>query len=208
MLTGLGKICTKCNLDLPVTSFYKTKKTKSGLASCCKTCHGLWAKENRERVNKTAQKYNASEERKAYKKQWAIDNRERLNALARAANYKKRWGKEGKPEPIGKVASRQKYYAKNAAKWANDRVVQKTVKMQATPVWADGKKISEIYWEAYKMRTIDKLNVHVDHIVPLRSKYVCGLHVHTNLRIVNAVENMKKGNREWPDMPDLERKRK
>lgn len=208
MLTELGKTCTKCNLDLPVTSFYETKKTKSGLASCCKTCHGLWAKENRERVNETAKKYNATEKRKAYKKQWALANREKLNALARAANYKKRWGEEGKPKPIGKIASRQKYYAKNAAKWANDRVKLKTAKEQATPLWANGKEISKIYWEAYTLRTEQNKKVHVDHIVPLRSKYVCGLHVHTNLRIVDAVENMKKGNREWPDMPELERKRK
>ena len=209
MQTELEKTCTKCNLCLPVFNFYKTKKTKNGLASCCKKCHGLWAKENRERVNALAKIYNASEKRKAYKKQWALDNREKLNALARATNYKKRWGEEGKPEPIGKIASRQKYYAKNAANWANDRVKLKTIKKQATPLWANGKEISSIYWQAHLLRTKEMKDVHVDHIVPLRSKYVCGLHVQNNLRIVEAVENRKKSNLEWPDMPEkLERKRK
>jgi hypothetical protein len=45
----------------------------------------------------------------------------------------------------------------------------------------------------------------VDHIIPLQSKYVCGLHNEFNLRVITAKENNIKGNRFWPDMPNIKR---
>lgn len=35
---------------------------------------------------------------------------------------------------------------------------------------------------------------HVDHIVPLNGRLVSGLHIWNNLRVIPAVENMRKGN--------------
>lgn len=66
---------------------------------------------------------------------------------------------------------------------------------QALPEWADLGRIAIIYAEAR-----DK-GMHVDHIVPLQSDLICGLHVHYNLQLLSPSENLSKGNHHWPDMP-------
>lgn len=74
--------------------------------------------------------------------------------------------------------------------------------IRATPVWADESAIKGFY------ETAEALNMwigewhEVDHIVPLRSKKVCGLHVEANLQVLTAYENNVKNNRNWPQMWD------
>ena len=65
---------------------------------------------------------------------------------------------------------------------------------RATPPWADLKAIRAVYREAGRRRAAGE-DVHVDHIHPLRGKNSSGLHVHWNLQIIPAFENLSKGNR-------------
>lgn len=72
---------------------------------------------------------------------------------------------------------------------------------QATPAWADQKKIRAVYKAARVLTEITGIPHHVDHIVPLNGKTVSGLHNEFNLRAIPAVENLKKHNKHWPDKP-------
>lgn len=68
---------------------------------------------------------------------------------------------------------------------------------QATPAWCSKAAIRKIY--AHR----DDLNrkcphlgpFHVDHVIPLASKLVCGLHVEFNLRVIPQKENLEKSNK-------------
>lgn len=77
---------------------------------------------------------------------------------------------------------------------AQAEMLRQARKLMATPAWASAEKISEIYWHAECLRRSGQ-NVQVDHIVPLRGKNVCGLHVESNLQILNKTKNQSKGNR-------------
>ena len=100
------------------------------------------------------------------------------------------------------------------AKWARDYVkanperrranlaARRAVKEKATPSWVERDKLLRFYAEAVRLSEETGIPHEVDHIVPLRSKIVCGLHCESNLQVIPAAENRKKLNTYWPDMPD------
>ena len=78
---------------------------------------------------------------------------------------------------------------------------RRATKLEATPAWAIEFFIREAYALAKLREKTCGGEWHVDHIVPLRSKLVCGLHTHHNLQVIPAKSNISKNNRFWPDMP-------
>lgn len=112
-----------------------------------------------------------------------------------------------------KIEDRREWYRNSTHVWKNwcaqNRVSinarearRRAGKLKATPKWANLEVIEKIYEEAYAMSSGSEIKYHVDHIVPLVSDIVCGLHCETNLQILPANENISKNNRFWPDMPD------
>ena len=70
-------------------------------------------------------------------------------------------------------------------------------KANATPPWMtkqDRVDIASVYAEAATKSASTGIPYDVDHIVPLRSPMVCGLHVAWNLRAIPAHENRAKSN--------------
>jgi hypothetical protein len=116
--------------------------------------------------------------------------------------------------------SSKKWYAKNkkkarqaVANWEKKNKAQKSAlsakyraaKLQATPPWANVDAISYFYKKAFELTISTGIAHEVDHIYPLQSKYMCGLHVETNLQILTKRENASKNNRTWPGQLDCQK---
>jgi hypothetical protein len=84
---------------------------------------------------------------------------------------------------------------KNAGRINASNAMRHARKLKATPPWVDKSAFEPIY------RKARQLGMEVDHIVPLQSAIVCGLHVPWNLQLLSVSENARKKNYHWPDMP-------
>ncbi len=80
------------------------------------------------------------------------------------------------------------YYQENKHLFEAKTAKRRASKLQAFPAWANQEEIKRIYKERPK-------GYHVDHIVPLQSDLVCGLHCEFNLQYLSAEENLSKGNK-------------
>lgn len=172
-----------------------------------------WNKKNRERLNARQRELYAinPEGFKKRTEKWEKTHPEKARvsrSLAQARQYAKdpsrslRWSKDN-PEKYKKRVSI--WRSKNRGKLAAKQKIRETMKMSAFPSWANKFFIEEAYDLAARrsaMKCGGHAKWHVDHIVPLVSKKVCGLHVHNNLQVIPSIQNIKKGNRQWPDMPE------
>lgn len=122
----------------------------------------------------------------AYIKQWELDNKEKRKAT-KAQQYQDNRNKF--------IVRNKKSYTDNPAYYIlKGHKRNKRIKEFHTPSWADMKSINIIYKQARKRSAIEGIQYHVDHIVPLNSKLVTGLHVANNLQIIPAKLNLRKGN--------------
>lgn len=184
--------CTGCGELKELSAFYLRKDRPIGRSSKCKIC----LKVNRipQHVLNERRRLNPEPARLRDKKFRdkhidAIREKDRIYAQHKRdenpeinREYARNWRKENKAKSAANTQKRRAY------------------KINATPIWANDFFINEVF-ELARLRTrLFGFKWHVDHIVPLKSKKICGLHVENNLQVIPAIENHKKSNRYWPDM--------
>lgn len=67
-------------------------------------------------------------------------------------------------------------------------------KRNATPKWLTAEQRGHMK-QFYALAAMCPEDIHVDHIVPLDGRFVCGLHVPWNLQLLGAIPNMQKGSK-------------
>ena len=229
-LKGINSYYKKCNSSnclqsiKSYTEFTKNKNKDDGCEPRCKDClkeyynrkrdhileyHKEYRQNNFEQISETIADWRDKNPDyiKNYNQQYYLDNKEELT------DHNHKYYKENREEILEKhieynlehKSERQEYnqfYNQNnkAKKRANNKKY-KINKTQATPGWANLKKIEEIYQQAIDLEKQDGIKRHVHHIIPLHGvdengvHVVCGLHVETNLQILTESENLRLKNK-------------
>ena len=143
------------------------------------------------------------------KVEWAADNERRKllpkTEAAKAAG--RRYYEKNKEIVIARAQARpseQKraykklYHERNPEQRKAQTSLRKRRHREATPPWVtvdQKRQMRSLYLEAQRLTKITGERYVVDHIVPLLSEEVCGLHVPWNLRVITQEENLKKSNK-------------
>lgn len=194
---GLACWCKKCKAE-------KSKEYISKIPDSYRKYQAQWQRENREKCNansakwkeKNPEKVKALRERRKslhieYKKAWRIKNAERAKATDDA------W-KEKNPERL--KLYKKTYGIRHPERNLEMNARRRAARRKAIPAWANKKYIAMFYEMAKQDTIATGIKMVVDHIVPLRSEFVCGLHCEDNLQVLTKKENAKKNNKWWPDM--------
>ncbi len=174
------KTCHGCSAALPLTSFYRNKKRKDGVQTRCKSCMSIhaasWYTRNKSRHRSVGQQYylNNIESLTQYARDWRQAN------LEQTKNIQREWKKNNKEKVCSYSAKRRALERKACPAWLTDLHWQ---------------QIEAVYHEARRLTELTGILHEVDHIDPLVSDLVCGLHVPWNLRAIPAFQNRSKGNK-------------
>ena len=179
MFLKQSKTCCYCNIEKDISCFNNAARSKDGKQARCKDCVHLYYLKNRStRLQKKKDYYAQHRERiLEVEQQRYVRQAEKLKQQAR--DFRK-----NNPD---------KHNALNARTRAS--------KLQALPKWLneDEKWMMKEAYSLAQLRTrLFGFMWHVDHIVPLRGKNVCGLHVPWNLQVIPATENLSKSN-QWSE---------
>jgi hypothetical protein len=203
-LTGL-KTCRK--------GLHQYSSDRRTCPDCQRNSRRLWRKRNPERDKELTLRWkqqnperNHEHGRRCYKKnpelkkensrRWYQQNTERHKENGR------HW-REQNPERNKKL--KRSWNKQNHEKVNAINAKRRAAKKQAVAPWADFEAIKQIYAEAVELTKSTGIPHEVDHIYPLQSDYMCGLHVETNLQILTKSENASKSNRTWPGQLDCQK---
>lgn len=217
------KDCNKCGKSWPLSDYYKCAIVKSGISGTCKTCAkkdaSEWYRANAAKVlaqkaaerqadplkfrRQSRRQYWANPEKyRALAREFSLANKERYSAMAKAKYAANRdavrasvqeWRRRN-PQKVRDYSGQ--YKEKNLPRLVAINAARRARQALATPAWGAQESMLLLYQKAAEW------GMTVDHIVPISSKLVCGLHVHANLQLIRMEHNSSKGNRHWPDMPE------
>ena len=201
------KVCTACLIAKPLECFHNEAASKDGKKPRCKQCISEYSKtyfyknhasqlEKGKRYKQENKDSISLQKKESYANNKASESlrakRYRQKNLAKLIDQVKAY-REKNREVLR--ANNRQYHKEHPYVGRNATQRRRARLKQAIPIWADRVSIRAVYKKAADLERLTGRKFHVDHIVPLHSEFVCGLHVFENLRIVEPTENLQKSNK-------------
>jgi hypothetical protein len=169
----MTKQCSCCKAVKPFEAFYKSTNAKDGHANRCRLCDLEYQRSRKAEKAETAKRW------------YAKNGQTHLQA-------KRQKTKERRQQYLA-----EKLVAPDLSRWRRQQALRAQQKAKATPVWVDAvhrSRIAQVYATTQLLQEVTASIYHVDHIVPLISDEVCGLHVWWNLQPMAEASNVLKNN--------------
>lgn len=116
-------------------------------------------------------------------------HKQKESTRQRECDRNRKWREENREEYLEQNRKNAQRYRKANKDLVIAKVkIRELLKLQRMPNWANKDEIIKIYQDKPQGH-------HVDHIVPLKGKNVCGLHVEYNLQYLTSEENLQKANK-------------
>ena len=190
-------VCKVCGLS--------EKYTSGDCKTCAKRRSIEWRNKNLDKAKETDKlKYLKNKDKiKQRSREWEKNNPDKVSESKKAQrmrNPKKfklkaiRY-REANPDKV--KAQITAWFSKNLDKRTAYLSSRRSKKLNATPKWLTDFHFDQIlnfYTHAKECELLTGDKYHVDHIIPLQGKDVCGLHVPWNLQILPSDVNLKKNN--------------
>ena len=176
------KQCTKCAEVKGLSEFSPDRRKKDGRQARCKACNNL------AKIVRYAKSPEVRLAKKLYDVRYVNKNRARKNQSVNAWNAANRDRARAKSN---------KWKSENRHKVASYTRKRQAAKLKRTPAWLTPDQLGQIeqlYWLAADLKCVSGQVYHVDHIIPLQGKDICGLHVPWNLQVLPSDVNERKLN--------------
>jgi len=99
----------------------------------------------------------------------------------------------------GPITRNMNHTEESRRDWQRNKSIKRATRAKQARVLWDKELTDFIYMEAHDLRKRRNLGTgfdwHVDHVIPLKGKDVCGLHVWNNFAVIPKVDNLRKGNK-------------
>lgn len=195
------KYCATCKEEKPNSEFHAKADSKDGYYPHCRVC-----RKNKDKIHRAA---NSERLKQFDRDRYKIPARRKAQLESHKAKYEAnkdvmiaKMAEYAKANPDIVRKAKKAYKVRNPHKLLANTRKRQISKLQAMPKWANEFFIAEAY-DLARLRTAQfGFKWHVDHTVPLQNKLVSGLHCESNLSVIPAVDNLRKHNKYWPDMPD------